>query len=536
MNYFIKIAEYSQEYDQINQLNYQTFVEEIPQHSAHQNSNQILVDKFDDQNSYFIAKSNNNVIGMLAFRSQRPFSLDFTIPDLDKYIHNENKYCEVRLLSVKKEFRNSNVALSLITTLIEYAMDRGCNAALISAYKKQIPLYRKFGCKSFSQPTIINNLEFQPMYVELTKLLFPYKYYLENIDHNFKTSYFTPGPVNYFPHVRKTMLQPPIHHRSDNFKQLLIATKDKINHCFNSKSVEIFFGGGTLANDMIPQLLASNKRKGLIISNGEFGKRLIDQATAVNVNFESIIMEWGVSFDYHRIERKLKSNKSIKWLWAVHSETSTGMLNDIKKLELLTKKFEVKLCLDCISSIGNIELDLSNIFLASASSSKGLGTFSGLSLVFYDPQISYSNEKVPFSLNLNRFIKECGITSTLSSHLLQSISKGLEWINNFPHYKRVMALNLIIREYLDDLSISCLLSSKNSNPSVITIDLPEHISSYDVGEQFFNEGVLINYNSKYLQDNNWIQICLMGYIQYRDIIALLNSLNKIFNKYSNSTS
>ena len=47
MNYSIKIAEHPQEYDQINQLNYQTFVEEIPQHSAYNNSNQILVDKFD---------------------------------------------------------------------------------------------------------------------------------------------------------------------------------------------------------------------------------------------------------------------------------------------------------------------------------------------------------------------------------------------------------------------------------------------------------------------------------------------------------
>ena len=92
MNYYIKIAEHVQEYDQISQLNNQTFVEEIPQHSSLQNSNQILIDKFDEENKYFIAKSNNNVIGMLAFRSQRPFSLDSKISDLDQYIDNENKY------------------------------------------------------------------------------------------------------------------------------------------------------------------------------------------------------------------------------------------------------------------------------------------------------------------------------------------------------------------------------------------------------------------------------------------------------------
>ena len=527
-NYYIKIAEHLEEYEQINKLNYQTFVEEIPQHDSQQNSFKVLVDKFDDENIYFIAKSNDNIIGMLAFRHQRPFSLDFKISNLDNYINKDNKYCEVRLLSVKKEFRNSKVALSLMTTVIEHAMDQGFNTALISAYKKQIPLYKEFGCKSFSKPIIINNLEFQPMYVELSKLLFPYKFYFDNIKYDSQTSYFSPGPVNYFPQVKDSMMQPPIHHRSEIFRELLIATKNKINHCFNSKSVEIFFGGGTLANDMIAQLLASKQRKGLIISNGEFGNRLIEQAKAVNVNFESISMNWGIAFDYNKIEKKLESNKSIEWLWVVHSETSTGMLNNIDKLKALTKKNDVDLCLDCMSSIGNMKLDLSDIFLASGSSSKGLGAYSGLSFIFYNPQVYYSSDNLPYSFDLNRFIKGRGITSTISSHLLQSVSKGLEWINSYPHYNRIIALNKIIREYLNDLSIRCLLSIENSNPSVITIALPENTSSYNIGEQFLTDRVLINYNSKYLRDNNWIQICLMGYIQYKDINILLNSLNKIF--------
>mgnify|MGYP001421112741 CR=1 FL=1 len=124
MNYYIKIAEHVQEYDQISQLNYQTFVEEIPQHSAHQNSNQILVDKFDDQNSYFIAKSNNNVIGMLAFRSQRPFSLDFKIPDLDKYIHNEKmqiaKKHLLKVIKIDSNFMKAYFQLGLLFKKIKF--------------------------------------------------------------------------------------------------------------------------------------------------------------------------------------------------------------------------------------------------------------------------------------------------------------------------------------------------------------------------------------------------------------------------------
>lgn len=49
-----KIAEHADEIEQIHQLNYETFVEEIPQHNA--NNEKKLVDRFNDENTYIIAK------------------------------------------------------------------------------------------------------------------------------------------------------------------------------------------------------------------------------------------------------------------------------------------------------------------------------------------------------------------------------------------------------------------------------------------------------------------------------------------------
>ena len=69
-----KIACEQDEFQQIYALNYQTFVEEIPQHE--ENENHILVDKFHEENTYVIAKADEEVVGMIAVRSKRPFSLD----------------------------------------------------------------------------------------------------------------------------------------------------------------------------------------------------------------------------------------------------------------------------------------------------------------------------------------------------------------------------------------------------------------------------------------------------------------------------
>ena len=73
-----KIATTPEEYASIHSLNYATFVEEIPQHES--NVEKKLIDKFNDENTYIIAMKNDELIGMIALRGIRPFSLDLKIP------------------------------------------------------------------------------------------------------------------------------------------------------------------------------------------------------------------------------------------------------------------------------------------------------------------------------------------------------------------------------------------------------------------------------------------------------------------------
>ncbi len=56
VEYEFKIASTENEYRQIYALNYETFVQEIPQHPK--STPEILVDKFDEENTYFICLKN----------------------------------------------------------------------------------------------------------------------------------------------------------------------------------------------------------------------------------------------------------------------------------------------------------------------------------------------------------------------------------------------------------------------------------------------------------------------------------------------
>lgn len=100
--YWCKIAKTDEEFEAIAQLNYETFVEEIPQHDA--NASRKKVDRFHQENTYVVVYKQTELIGMVAFRDQRPFSIDEKIGKVEQYLSKENceKLCEIRLLSVKK--------------------------------------------------------------------------------------------------------------------------------------------------------------------------------------------------------------------------------------------------------------------------------------------------------------------------------------------------------------------------------------------------------------------------------------------------
>ena len=75
-----KLAEPS-DFDAIHRLNYETFVEEIPQHAP--NPERRLVDRFHTGNTYVVCFADERLIGMVCGRCERPFSLDRKVAEMD---------------------------------------------------------------------------------------------------------------------------------------------------------------------------------------------------------------------------------------------------------------------------------------------------------------------------------------------------------------------------------------------------------------------------------------------------------------------
>src|SRR5688572_14271819 len=163
-----KFATEEWEIEQIHRLNYQTFVEEIPQHKA--SPAHRLVDKFHAENTYLICLEENKLVGMLAARGNRPFSLDQKLPDLDSLLPTGRKVVEVRLLAIDRKHRGARggqILSGLLALLWQHGIERGYDLAIISGTTRQLRLYQHLGFVPFGPVVGTGEAQFQPMFIKL---------------------------------------------------------------------------------------------------------------------------------------------------------------------------------------------------------------------------------------------------------------------------------------------------------------------------------------------------------------------------------
>jgi aspartate aminotransferase-like enzyme len=518
-----KVASQDWEFEQIHQLNYRTFVEEIPQHQP--SGTPRLVDKFHHENTYLICLSNERIVGMIAARGRRPFSLDQKLPNLDSYLPPGRRTCEIRLLSVEKEFRNSQVFRGLTALMWQYGLEHGYDLAVISGTTRQQKLYRHLGFVPFGPLLGSGEATFQPMYLTLENFEKQAEEFLREPIRRHGPASFLPGPVAIHPLVRRAFERPPESHRMEEFIAEFQKIRQRLCQLVSARQVQILLGSGTLANDSVAAQLSLEKKPGLILSNGEFGERLIDQAQRFGLMFDTLKFRWGEPFSLAAVEQFLSRSSAVGWLWCVHSETSTGMLNPLSALQALCAKARVRLCADCISSIGMVPVNLEGIYLASCASGKGLAGYPGLCMVFHNHPLTPSTT-LPRYLDLGWYDKHQGIPFTNSSNLVQALDAAVRQPDWPAKFASVAAASARLRHRLRDLGFSLIAADSDATPGVFTIALPAGANSAQLGQQLREAGFLLSYNSDYLRQRNWLQICLMGEYSPEKLEALTAWLGK----------
>jgi aspartate aminotransferase-like enzyme/GNAT superfamily N-acetyltransferase len=498
-----KLAETDAEFEEIHRLNYRTFVEEIPQHPP--NTDRRLVDRFHAQNTYAICLDGDDLVGMIAGRCERPFSLDQKLPYLDRYLPPHRRVVEVRLLAVDPRWRKQAVFAALAGTLANHFRAQGCDLAIISGTLRESRLYRHLGFRPFGPQVGDAQAPYQPMALTLPDYAASAAQ-LEVLGGRAPTC-LLPGPVSVHDDVARAYASPPVSHRSPGFHAMLADVRTRLCSLTGAADVVLMAGSGATANDAIGAQLAAEGRRGLMLANGEFGERLLDHARRFGLSFDVERADWGRGFAPETLARAVERVRP-GWIWAAAGETSTGVRNPVETLRDLAAAHGADLCLDAVSALGLQPLDLRGVRFASSVSGKALGARPGLAIVLHDGRL-VPEGRILRSLDLAAYRAADGVAYTLPSGPVAALQAALarDWPKR---WHAVATADARLRAGLRRHGFAVLADDAQAMTGVVTVVLPPSVDVAALARRMERQGYQLAWRSRYLVERRWIQICLMG--------------------------
>ena len=341
---------------------------------------------------------------------------------------------------------------------------------------------------------------------------------------------FLPGPVTPTPEVRAAFGGSAVSHRGQMFLTRMAEVRQALCRLTGAADVQVLLGSGSLANEVVAAQLSLMETTGLVLSNGEFGERLATNSRRAGLRFDWLRLPWDQLFDIAQAERFAERLPRGGWIWFVHHETSTGVLNPLEDLRALAARLGLHLCCDCISSVGAMPVDLRGVHLATTASGKGLGSYPGLSMVFHAYQVRPEVDRLPGYLDLGHWAAQQSVPHTHSSNLVFALGEAVRQAT--PGRMAVIAENARwLRHELRTRGFSLVAPEHAASPGIVTLALDEGMSAAELGEELDMRGYWLNYRSQYLLARNWIQASLLGNPDRSSLEKLLHVLHTVCSRH-----
>ena len=341
---------------------------------------------------------------------------------------------------------------------------------------------------------------------------------------------YLPGPATPTATIQNQLSGPLRPHRCPEIKGTIQRIHDRLTQATTTQSVAIFPGGGTLANDAVAANLQAVGKPGIVLSNGEFGERLVAHAKGWQLDFCHLGSDWGVQLPWNLVDRYCADHPEVGWIWLVHGETSTSMLNDLRPAKSLTGRYDLRLCVDCISSLGTAPTELSTVWLATGITGKFLLGVHGLALLFSDNEEVQNLPTVPPSFSMARYCSGQPTPFSIGSSVLLALDRHLDSVDLVGQsLRRAEAIHKLERAVRNP---SVLVVGQNSPriPGLLTLQFAASLNSMTLGERLAGRGFETNYRSSYLVERNWLQIAFIHPPSKTELELLSNALVSVLDE------
>ena len=347
-----------------------------------------------------------------------------------------------------------------------------------------------------------------------------------------------PGPTPVPEKVLEALGRHPIGHRSKEFQNLIEITTKNLQWLHQTENdVLTITGSGTAA--MEAGIISTLSKGDTVIcgENGKFGQRWVKVAKEFGLKVIKIDAEWGSPLNPEHFKTVLEKDdkKEIKAVILTHSETSTGVINDLKTISSHIRNHKKSLSIiDCVTSIGacNVPVDEWELDIVASGSQKGYMIPPGLSFVSMSEkawQASEDSNLPKFYLNLKSYKKSLSSNSNpytpavnlvfaLEESLRMMKDEGLETI-----FKRHKRHKLAVSQAAKTLNLKLFANEENLSPSVTAIQIE------DVDAEKFRKIIKNKYDILLAGGQDHLKgkifrVGHLGYINDRDIISVIAAI------------
>ena len=167
----------------------------------------------------------------------------------------------------------------------------------------------------------------------------------------------TAGPTPLPPAVSQVMAEPMLYHRAPAFIEVYARTLGRLKSVFGTANeVLVFSASGTGGMESAVANLVRAGEPALVASCGKFGQRwaeLCDAYGARTVHFDA---GWGNRVEPADLDQRLQDEPEVKVVFTTLSETSTGVVNDVRELTEVAHRHDALIVVDAVSGLGAVPL------------------------------------------------------------------------------------------------------------------------------------------------------------------------------------
>lgn len=351
-----------------------------------------------------------------------------------------------------------------------------------------------------------------------------------------------PGPTPLPDAVRQALARPPVGHRSPEFRRVLERVLPRLQWIFQTESdVFLYTASGTGAMEAALANTLNAGDKVLVLACGVFSRRWAEIAEALGLDVELLEVPYGEPTPVDLLKSRLAedTDKAVRAVCLIHSETSTGVLNPVQDLAAVIRDHGALSLVDTVTGLGAAEFKFDDwgVDLAVSGSQKGFMIPPGLSFLAVGKRAWQAHEQCRhpgYYFNFSKTKKaqaEFNTPWTPSTALILALEAALDLMeaegleNIIRRHARLQAMTRAGARAMDlDLFVS---DDALASPAVTSILPPPGVSVDGIRAGLKQRFGLIVANGQKELKGKIFRIGHLGHQGERDVLMTLAALETV---------